>query len=96
MVGDKDRQSCIEYQEAVADCDRAQVRKDVAWGKYLRVPNSLLAEPFEPPLDVEIARAVASLRHAGIETYASCQGGEGHPYPCPTVSVSTARSPACS
>lgn len=37
------------------------------------------------PLDPGIARAVHVLRAAGIETIESCQGGEGHPFPEPTV-----------
>ena len=40
---------------------------------------------FEPPLDHGIERAVLVLREAGIETYAACQGGEGHSYLEPTV-----------
>lgn len=38
-----------------------------------------------PKLDGGIARAVAVLKEAGVETFASCEGGEGHPYPEPTV-----------
>jgi hypothetical protein len=37
------------------------------------------------PLDVGIARAVAVLRNAGVETYESCEGGEGHAYLEPAV-----------
>lgn len=36
-------------------------------------------------LDSGIAEAVEVLRGAGIETFESCQGGEGHAYPEPTV-----------
>ena len=36
-------------------------------------------------LDKGIERAVFLLREAGIETFASCDGGEGHPYPVPTI-----------
>ena len=36
-------------------------------------------------LDPGIAEAVAVLRGAGVETFESCQGGEGHAYPEPTV-----------
>lgn len=42
-------------------------------------------EEFEPPLDPGIARYVETLREGGIETYESCQGGEGHSYPEPAV-----------
>ncbi len=40
---------------------------------------------FFPPLDRGIACAVYVLMNAGIETYESCQGGEGHSYPEPAV-----------
>jgi len=39
------------------------------------------------PLDEGIADAVHALREAGIETIESCQGGEGHPFPEPTVRI---------
>lgn len=41
--------------------------------------------PFDPPLDEGIADIVLTLRAGGIDTYESCQGGEGHAYPEPTV-----------
>ena len=40
---------------------------------------------FDPPLDPGITEFVLVLREAGIETFASCQGGDGHPYPRRTV-----------
>lgn len=40
---------------------------------------------FDPPLDPGIKNAVEILCKAGIETFASCQGGEGHVYPVPTI-----------
>jgi hypothetical protein len=40
---------------------------------------------FDPPLDPEIAQAVIALRSAGVETFQSCQGGDGHAYAEPTV-----------
>ena len=36
-------------------------------------------------LDPGIAEAVTVLRDAGVETFESCEGGEGHAYPEPTV-----------
>lgn len=36
-------------------------------------------------LDKGIARAVFVLRRAGLETYESCESGDGHCYPEPTV-----------
>lgn len=36
-------------------------------------------------LDPGIRRAVEVLQAAGVETFESCQGGDGHAYPEPTV-----------
>ncbi len=36
-------------------------------------------------LDSGIADAVGILKEAGVETFESCEGGEGHAYPMPTV-----------
>lgn len=43
------------------------------------------ADVFDPPLDPGIAEAVVALRAAGIETFESCEGGQGHAYAEPTV-----------
>ena len=44
---------------------------------------------FEPktdlPLDPGIRRYVLVLRAGGIETFESCQGGNGHAFPDPTI-----------
>jgi hypothetical protein len=40
---------------------------------------------FDPPLDPGIRSAVCALVTAGVETFESCEGGEGHAYPEPTV-----------
>jgi hypothetical protein len=37
------------------------------------------------PLDLGIAWAVKVLRDGGVETYESCEGGQGHAYPYPCV-----------
>ena len=37
------------------------------------------------PLEEGIAGAVLILQAYGVETYQSCEGGEGHSYPQPTV-----------
>jgi hypothetical protein len=37
------------------------------------------------PLDLGIVLHVKVLRDAGIETFESCEGGEGHAYAYPTV-----------
>jgi hypothetical protein len=39
---------------------------------------------YDPPLDPGIRRYVEVLNEAGVETFESCQGGEGHAYPCRT------------
>lgn len=44
------------------------------------------------PLDIGIARAVHVLREAGIETFESCEGGNGHAYAEPTVRFHGVRS----
>ena len=40
---------------------------------------------FDSPLDSGIKPYVETLVAAGIETYESCQGGEGHAFPEPTI-----------
>src|SRR5438309_4697877 len=40
---------------------------------------------FSLPIDRGIAHAVKVLSDAGIETYESCEGGDGHAFPEPTV-----------
>lgn len=51
--------------------------------------NSKALARFEPatdmPLDKGIRRYVLALRSGGIETFESCQGGKGHPFPEPTI-----------
>jgi hypothetical protein len=48
-------------------------------------------EEYEPPLDPGIKPYVILLREHGVETYESCQGGEGHAFPEPTVRFSGER-----
>jgi hypothetical protein len=40
---------------------------------------------FEPPLDKGIRDIVVMLIANGVETFESCEGGEGHSFPEPTV-----------
>lgn len=40
---------------------------------------------YDHPLDPGIADAVEALRSAGVETFESCEGGDGHAYPEPTI-----------
>jgi len=42
-------------------------------------------ERWLPELDRGIAPYVDALREAGVETFESCEGGDGHAYPQPTV-----------
>jgi hypothetical protein len=44
-----------------------------------------MEEEFSPPLDAGIAHVVLTLRAGDVETFESCEGGEGHAYPEPTV-----------
>jgi hypothetical protein len=45
----------------------------------------MATEQFSPPLDAGIEAAVVLLRSQGVETFESCEGGDGHAYPEPTV-----------
>lgn len=45
----------------------------------------VLMNEYDSPLDVGIAREVEVLRAAGVETFESCEGGEGHAYLEPSV-----------
>jgi len=40
---------------------------------------------FSPPLDTGISDFVLALRAAGIDTFESCEGGDGHAYLEPTI-----------
>ena len=40
---------------------------------------------YDPPLDPGIAPAVQALVDEGIETFESCEGGEGHAFLQPTI-----------
>jgi hypothetical protein len=45
----------------------------------------LYAPEVDLALDPGIRRAVLILRRGGVETFESCEGGAGHPFPDPTV-----------
>lgn len=47
-------------------------------------PDSFEAS-LDMALDPGIRRYVLALRDGGVETFESCEGGEGHPLPEPTV-----------
>jgi hypothetical protein len=40
---------------------------------------------YDPPLDRGIKSYVQALAREGVETFESCEGGDGHTYPEPTV-----------
>lgn len=42
-------------------------------------------DEYDPPLDPGIALIVDVLRRGGVETFESCEGGDGHAFPEPTV-----------
>lgn len=44
-----------------------------------------MAKKYSPPLDAGIKRYVEVLNLGQIETYESCEGGQGHSFPEPTV-----------
>ncbi len=44
-----------------------------------------MADMFDPPLDPGIAAFVVALRAERVETFESCEGGEGHAYAEPTI-----------
>ena len=54
--------------------------------------GAIVTKQCDPTLDPGIAHAVAVLQEAGVETYESCQGGEGHCYQEPTVRFHGERS----
>ncbi len=47
---------------------------------------------FDPPLDEGIRDAVTALVKKNVETFESCEGGQGHAYPEPTVRFHGSRS----
>jgi hypothetical protein len=51
-----------------------------------------MPEEYEPPLDPGIKTYVVLLREHGVETFESCQGGERHAFPEPTVCFSGERA----
>lgn len=61
--------------------------KESTTGECDRHKSARIAAEICPgsPLDLGIARYVKVLRDAGVETFESCEGGEGHAYPEPTV-----------
>jgi hypothetical protein len=52
-------------------------------------PENAALESFAPPVDLELDRGIRHyvlvLRSGGIETFESCEGGDGHSYPEPTI-----------
>lgn len=55
------------------------------WVPWHRQRARMMQKIYEPPLDAGIAAYVETLQAAGIETFESCEGGEGHCFPEPTI-----------
>jgi hypothetical protein len=49
------------------------------------MPKNIKLQTPAYPIEDGIKKAVYTLERAGVETYESCQGGEGHAFPEPTV-----------
>lgn len=49
------------------------------------MPRDRIPDPMPMTLDKGMREPVRILRKAGIETFASCDGGNGHPYIEPTI-----------
>jgi hypothetical protein len=56
-------------------------KKDLRETHLKRSPSP----PVPGRLDIGIRKAVERLQASGIETFESCEGGDGHAYPEPTV-----------
>ena len=54
----------------------------------------LASHDLDMPLDKGIAPFVDILREGGVETYESCEGGSGHPFPEPTIRFCASGRPA--
>lgn len=78
-----------EFERKVAESNRDPARSRVYKTRpgepACHLPISADGEVFDSPLDPGIYAAVEALRKAGIATFESCQGGQGHAYPEPTV-----------
>jgi hypothetical protein len=46
---------------------------------------------FEPPLDEGVREIVVTLIANGVEAFESCEGGDGHAFPWPTVQFEAVR-----
>lgn len=84
--------NATNYQSGAAatvDAERYRIELDKATSDlidYRTKPPSPDPVPLtERPIDAGILREVETLQAAGVETFESCQGGEGHSYPEPTV-----------
>lgn len=54
-------------------------------GKVDRQELDQFESGLDMPLDAGIRDYVLALRSGGIETFESCEGGEGHAFPEPTI-----------
>ncbi len=51
----------------------------------MKKDNEIHPTIFDPPLDAGIEKAVKILCDGGVQTFESCQGGNGHAYLEPTI-----------
>jgi hypothetical protein len=80
----------------------AACRKDIVRCDHCPSRTPLRSDPenlrrarelnFEPPLDHGIREIVVTLLANGVETFESCEGGDGHAFPWPTVRFEGAAS----
>ena len=57
-------------------------------GKAYDKDGDYVPAPHDWVLDKGISRAVCILQAAGVETFESCEGGEGHAFSLPTIRFS--------
>lgn len=82
-----DSEFCRKKGVPCEDCPtRTPFRPDPE--KLRRAKESI----FEPPLDEGIREIVITLLANGVETFESCEGGDGHAFPWPTVRFEGAAS----
>jgi hypothetical protein len=77
------------------DADRFKKALGSVSGRRVSERGEVIAQIEDLGLDPGIVDFVRVLQEAGVETTESCQGGEGHTYPEPTVRFNGDNSEAC-
>jgi hypothetical protein len=78
------------HEEQIGRCDRCPSRTP-----FRPDPDNLQRAKdliFDPPLDAGISEIVLTLAANGVETFESCEGGDGHSFSWPTVRFEGATS----